>query len=106
MNTFYAIREKGSGKFLPDPYRSRLLVKVSYTNTEPTDSPDELPRLFTTPQRAKAALTQWLRGRQYSEPGYQTYEGDWVGGGMKVTHDPTRLKENMEVVEIELRAIG
>lgn len=105
MPSYFMIREKGTEKFLPDPYRSRLLVKVSYTHTEPTDSGEHVPRLFVDPKKAKAALTQWLRGRQTAESGYQDSDGEWIGGGIVIEHDPSRIKENMEIVEIEIRVL-
>lgn len=93
MTTYFAIREKGSDKFIPLPKK----IGCGYTQVEVSDS--EPPRLFTEPRKAQMALREWLKGYQYNEWNYDAYEGPFV------KETPHRLKENMEIVEIRIQIL-
>lgn len=68
---------------------------------------DANPRIFFTLQSARNALTAWLQGAW--EQGTRQ-EGDWETGYYTVDGDPVPMKppverrrEDMEIVELELR---
>ena len=89
---FYAIREKSTGFFMP-----QLRKRKGYTGTEPQKMGDTVPRLFTTRTGASNSLRWWLDGIHivhYSEDG----DEDWDTR----QPDTPRLKDNMEIVEMEL----
>ncbi len=95
--TFYAVRHKPSGGFLPViPRRWR----DGHTHLEPcTDSP---PRLHSTKIGAQRALAQWLKG-----PLVRNYKPDRFGdvlaeAGYRHMPVPSRIPADMEIVTIRL----
>lgn len=94
VGTFFAIREKGTRKYLPENYGR------GYTHTEPCAGPQ--PRLFHTEQAAKIALTCWLKGR--ADEGRST---DWETGisdstGIQYRSVEWRSRDRMELVRLSL----
>lgn len=72
---------------------------------EPTEQAKNV-RLFQFKRSAQAALTQWLRGRQEAVFGWEM--DDFSGSsfqyqvGTEATHDPSRVRKDMEIVLFEL----
>lgn len=97
IGTFYAIREKGTLKYL-----STTATNRGHTHSEPCAGPQ--PRLFPHPRAARLALTAWLKGRAAV-----SYSTDWETGhqeeyGLEYTPDPARTADRMEIVAISLIA--
>jgi len=84
--TYYAIKHKPSGGFLPQGLRNR-----GFTHNEP--STHDPPRLFTNTKGAKCALTWWLKGETIQEWAYDDYE-------IMTSRKENRKSEEMEIVEI------
>lgn len=102
---FYAIREKTTGYFLPQSNRT---TSKGFTNSEPCDTSELPPRLFTKEAAAKCALTWWLRGvfkqakgAEYDEPGGKAY-GYNKGPTKRPIPGTGRDPDLMEVVRITL----
>ena len=95
---FYAIMHKPSGKFLPAG-RGR-----GYTHDEPRHGVP--PRLFATEGGAKQALRWWLKGVTYAEREHDEWNGAYSIGPSEPVPVPTRKKENMEVVSINLNLVN
>lgn len=90
--TFYAIRQKGTQKCLPE------LGRGGKTWLEPVIGLP--PRLFCDERAAKVALTWWLRGITTV-----TRTRDWDGYYDEAWHtepEPHRKAEDMEVIPITL----
>lgn len=92
---FYAIRSRRTGLYLPASPRKR-----GFTNDEPTDMFP--PRLFTRKHDAQVALTWWLRGMME-----KTFTGppDDPDERIHVTPVPSRLQEEMVVVEVWIQLV-
>jgi hypothetical protein len=94
--TFYIIRHKPTGGFLPE----LTGVRAGYTHTEPQMY--GVPRLFLDAAGAKRALAWWLKGTTRVWRGQDSftgeYEEDW-------STDPKehRKAEDMEVVPVVLK---
>lgn len=94
IGEFFAIREKGTRKYLPEIYGR------GYTHTEPCAGPQ--PRLFHSEHAAKIALTCWLKGR--ADEGRHT---DWESGitestGIDYRPVDGRSRDRMEIVKVRL----
>ena len=94
----WAIKHKPSGAFLSAPLgrHGRGGSHVEPSLTEP-------PRLFHTEHAAKIALTYWLKGKVTV-----TYYIDYFGEVNERWHTepvPHRKREEMAIVQIELREI-
>jgi hypothetical protein len=94
LGTFYAIREKGTMKFLPENFGR------GYTHTEPCAGPQ--PRLLTSHKAAHLALTAWCKGAATVDK-----STDWESGYTEITglsYSPIegRSKDKMEIVEVDL----
>lgn len=93
----YAIRHKPSGKLLrhfPKGYgHTQLDVEDPINHPRLKAGCILPPRLFTTEDSAKRSLIQWLQGvhRHY-----------WEDGLHVSTPSVPRIKEDMEVIEVEL----
>lgn len=96
----YAVRVKGTHRYLP---RSQRRDGRGGSHLEPMDfmDPSKWPsryakgmmiRTFATRSAAANLLTSWLNGKYY---------GDWEGE-VWVKTQPTRVREDMEIVEVEL----
>ena len=91
----YAVRHKPSGLFIP---RLETGKRRGGSHLEPSNKRE--PRLFFNRISARAFLSNWLQGT-FENHSYQTYEGDW-DSGLRVTPQPHRRKEDMEIVEFKL----
>ncbi len=92
----YAIRRKGTDKYLP--VRER---QYGHSFSEPTSIEEAQPRLFFTDKSVKAALTSWLQGehRKTRSGGY-SYSGEYdYEEFIDVIPKKDRKRENMEIVE-------
>lgn len=99
--THWAIRHKPTGFYLPQP-KGRMGRGGSFV--EPTATVQGLiatyPRTFVTQRGATNALSQWLRGHHHGVREYE--DGYWYDAGSEVKHVASRVREDMEVVEIQL----
>ena len=97
----YAIRLKGTNKYLPSRKRG-----TAFSYSEPTPCTEELPRFHHSEERAKAVLTQWLKGwhHKWRSGGHNTIfgEDDWEEGIDIKTPDIPRKREDMELVKFTL----
>jgi hypothetical protein len=93
---FWAIRLKGSDRYLPQVKRQH-----GYSFTEPTSIEQEPPRLFFTERSAHLSLAQWLRGHhKKTRSGGYSWDGEYdYEEYIDVVHQPHRKLEDMEVVE-------
>lgn len=95
--TYYAIRHKRTGFFLP------AQSSYGFTRVEPTPAREAAPRLFSSVGPAKQALTWWLRGEAY-----ETVEDQWNTDGperevrLKIIPKANRRADDMEIVAISL----
>lgn len=96
IRTFFAIRHKPTGGYLPEITG----VRAGYTHTEPETH--SVPRLFLDKAAAQRALTWWLKGAtsvwrgQSSNPdSWGEYEEDW-----STEPQEHRKAEDMEVVPV------
>lgn len=89
IDTLFAIREKGTMKFLPECWGG------GYTNTEPVAGPQ--PRLLHSERAAKIALTCWLKG-------VATVHYSYYDGPENVEYVPvkSRSRDKMEIVPVKL----
>ena len=93
----YAIRQKSTGHYLPYYRRYR-----SPTHTEPSGT--ECPRTFSTLTAARNALNWWLEGKLTTR--WMTNDDFGMGDdGLHLEPKPHRKKEDMEVVEVDLRVL-
>lgn len=97
--TFFLIRHKPTGKYLPAPsgrngrgssFMTPSAIWVAYEGATCT-----VPLMCTTNRQAKNVLTQWCRGKHFAH-----HDSD---GGCEITIKPdgTRERENMEIVKVE-----
>lgn len=91
--SFYIIQERGTGKYIPLPTK----LGCGFTQVEVTD--ERPPRMFLTPEAARGALREWLKGYQYNEWDNDHYDGPFV------KETPHRVKDNMEIVEIGINVL-
>ena len=98
MKPVYLIRHKPTGYYMPEPTGHRGRGSSFW---EPTTEAD-YPRVFKHPRSAKAALTQWLRGKHMPvrEAEYDEFSGRYMEyvAGADVVHQPHRKLEDMEIV--------
>lgn len=100
FNSYYGIRHKPTGFFMPHP-TGRNGNGSSFW--EPTEQADE-PRLIRSVHAAKCVITQWLRGHHNPE---FDYEDGWkYTVGTDVKPMPHRKREDMEIVEIQIEIKG
>lgn len=92
---FFAIRHNPTGGYLPTLPRGR---RNGYSFSEP-EKPDETntPRLHHTLTEARIVLTVWLQGQQF-----YSYDGDGCTSFDKLVPIPSRKREEMEIVRINL----
>lgn len=79
---FYAIRVKGTNKYLP--MRER---QYGHSFSEPTSIEEKPPRLFFNEKQVKAALSSWLLGEHRKTRKY-----------IDIVPKKDRKRENMEIV--------
>lgn len=94
----YAIKLKGTDKYLPILWRHRS----GFSHTEPTN--EQLPRLFPTLRSAQNALTAWLQGHWRQETNRSGFDGEDVDV-YTVPYESVegRKRENMEIVKMEIK---
>lgn len=99
MTTYFVIKHKPTGQFMPES-------RGGYSWWTPGYSRFQTPRLFASERAAKNALTCWLQGHWSNVRGH---EGDWESGYVDVdeppapvTSVPGRLRDDMEVVQVQL----
>ena len=99
MFEVWAIREKGTEKYLPAMKRGRICVR-GFTSTEPTEGVP--PRLFPTKRSVENALTAWLQGQWEM---HQIQSG-WYDEDVDTYPEPKavegRKRELMEIVKFNL----
>lgn len=98
--TRWAIRHKPSGNFIPNSLGK-------YTQSEPM--PNCIPRLFDTRQGAVSSLNRWLEGIwRLSYYCCGEYDTEWDYDWGPETPPNSRVKSEMEVVEVEIqiRVVG
>lgn len=92
MTTYYAIRHRPTGFYLPGSPRGATRP----VDAEPTSPIRAAPRLWDNSRNAHGALTHWLRGRL----------DEHADDPMARTHDGTgfvRRREDFEVVKVDVR---
>lgn len=110
--TEYAVRVKGTQKYLPRPQRRD---GRGGSHLEPIDfsvSPDQWPvpyryaqdmqiRSYATKKAASNLLSAWLQGKVISSSGYDSLNNEYYQENslMKI---PERKREDMEIVEITI----
>lgn len=97
--SYYAIRHKLTGHFLPPPI-GRSGKGGSWT--EPTEGP---PRLFHKRRNAEIALRAWLKGihkRTVEEWGSMDALEPQYDEGINIEPQPHRKAEDMEIVTLSL----
>jgi hypothetical protein len=69
-----------------------------------TGDTKEMPRFFPTMAGAKAALGQWLLGKVtcYRGGGYDSSGESWYEEENELVPQPNRIRENMEIVPIQI----
>ena len=106
MKPLYAILYVPTGFFLSEPVgrygRGGSHVEpVNCSGNEPN------PRLFQTERSAKAALTQWLRGKHMCSRGYHTAGIDEMCGEYfeetEIVPQPHRKRNEMLVIPFNLQ---
>lgn len=95
----YAVRHKPSGLYIP---RLETGKRRGGSHLEPSNERE--PRLFFNKLSARAFLSNWLQGK-FEQHSYITNSGDY-DCDLKVTPQPHRRKQDMEIVEFELHEIG
>jgi hypothetical protein len=97
---FYAIREKGTDKFLPYRFhRKRGGASVD----EPVEITEGMmPRPFLTLASARVALSNWLQGVWRTHSSGPSMDGEYDSYTEPTTVEH-RKKENMEIVVIRYR---
>lgn len=103
MKTFFAIRKRGT-----DLWMLRRRSGRGYTNDAPqTIGMKDAPRLFVSRRGAILAISAWAEGvwaRSAGRGGDMFGEDDY--DDVKVTARPERRKEDLEIVEFELREVS
>lgn len=95
----YALRKKGTDKYLPMRRKNR-----GYSHDEPTDQ--KPPRLHFTLKSAQNTLTAWLMGCWQNETTTSGYFGEDVDVYPVPMAPPTeRKREDMEIVKFDLTEI-
>lgn len=95
IGTFFAIRERGTLKYLPENYGR------GYTHTEPVAGPQ--PRLLHSHKAAHLALTAWCKGRAtVHHGGHLSFDGYDEADDLKYTPVEGRSKDKMEIIELQL----
>jgi len=95
MNSFFAIRHRPTGRFLP------ALNSYGFTRCEP--SATDPPRLFSRQSSASQALNWWLEGEVY-----EVIQEDLDSPGpersvsLRTFRRPNRKRDDMEIVCISL----
>ena len=92
---FYAIRLKGTDKYLP-----MRVKQYGHSFSEPISIEKVPPRFFFTEKSVKAALTSWLLGkhRKTRDGGYN-YMGDYdYEEYIDIIPQADRKREKMEIV--------
>lgn len=90
--SIYAIRHKPTGLLLrmhPKGFGHSQMDIIDEKLMRPS-----APRLFTSERQAKQALLMWLRGKHRQE---------WEDGIQVYTPKTPRIKEEMEIIEVELK---
>lgn len=93
ISTYYAIRHKKTGYYIPATHKGKGGRGGSHV--EPRDPSKAIPRLFPSTASAKAFLGQWLRG-EINVRRWDDYEK------VTVVPVPSRKKEDLEIIEINL----
>lgn len=95
----YAIKLKGTKKYLPILWRKRC----GYSHTEPTDQ--VLPRLFPTLRSAQNALTAWLQGKFETETTHSGFYREDVDVYTVPHKVEGRERNKMKIVVFNLREV-
>ena len=96
--TFYAIKQRSTGAYLPSTDDKGRARRRGFTYTEP--SLTEPPRLFRRYSSANLALKCWLKGRWFRND-YQDLQGEYVES---ININPAdRNKDDFDVVAIEIK---
>jgi hypothetical protein len=99
--TYFAIRHKPSGRYLPELPGQR----GGYTHLEPRAWHLGPIRLFPIKRNARLALKIWLRGMYNVRRSYGNFEeNDIVEAETEPV--PSRKAEEMEIVEFELQEVA
>lgn len=107
--TLFAIRVKGTQKYLP---RSQRRDERGGSHLEPVDFTDRaswperysknmMIRTWTTEAAAKSCLNTWLQGKFKASRGGDEYDGYWEE--MWVEAQEHRIRDMMEIVPLTLR---
>ena len=102
MMKVYAIRERGTEKYLPGLKRGRMRTR-GFSFTEPIEG--EFPRLFPTKRSAENALTAWLQGQWEMKISRSGMWGEDENDYPEPTVVEGRKRELMEVVKFTLNGL-
>lgn len=96
--TFWLIRHIPTGGYLPQPtgYMGRGGSHVEPVIHDPAD-PKTRPRICNTKRTAINVLSQWLAGKYYKD-----HDPDWGDSADGPYPVPTRIREEMEIIPINL----
>lgn len=105
MKPLYALRNKITGEFLPEP-KGRMGRGGSHGVPVDCSGDGPNPRLFKSELSAKRALTAWLQGKHHAEYSWES-DDTWgtsyrVQDGVTIEPVPSRKKEEWEVVAFRL----
>ena len=107
--TEYAVRVKGTNKYLPRPQRrdgrgGSHLDPVDFSDRSSWPeryARDMQIRSYTTQRAAKNLLAAWLQGAVHCDRGYGSSDYEYWETNRLVRH-PERRAEDMEIVEITI----
>ena len=97
IGPYYAIKLKGTDKYLPVMWRKRC----GFSHTEPTN--EVMPRLFPTLASARNALTAWLQGKWKTVEVHSGFYGEDVDCYAEPVKVEGRKRELMEIVPMMIK---
>lgn len=99
IGTYYAIRLKGTKKYLEKPVNGGA-GRRGITRSEPVAT--DRPELYANERAAQLALKVWLKGSAYVEQEFNATTGYAEDRELKFHEVPTRKASRMEIVPVEL----
>lgn len=101
--TYFMIRHKASGEFMPQGKRDR-----GYSHWNPSTEHEfkkalSVPRLIISKKSAKKVIAMWAVMPNSRQHGYEDWDGEWTDDIIS-KHDE-RTKDDLEIVKVSIKEI-